>query len=226
MEYSPILSIVTAVFEIAAALWALTAKCKKAILLLSSALLFFLAGYQILEVIICANPQQHLFLSRFAFLWIALLPPVGLLLTGQFDPLRTKAVRLYSVLMFAVALAAGVWIMMDRAFVTRTVCSVVFARFSNPAPEYLLYCIFYDSGLLGIVLLSWYGIVKGKDPVQRRMLKQILLGMLFFIIPSLITLPFLPENGGALPSVMCHYALLLAIFITRLIWLERRQMSA
>ncbi len=74
-----------------------------------------------------------------------------------------------------------------------------------------------------MLFLSAHGVIICKDHEQRLLLGQMLMGSLAFIIPSLITVIAIPYTKGALPSVMCHYALLLAIFITRLLYLERHQ---
>ena len=109
-----------------------------------------------------------------------------------------------------------------KNFVTETVCTIVFARYSNPIPQFILYCVFYWLGLLSMIILSAVGVKSEYDPHQRRLLKQVLIGTLAFILPSLITVRFIPVKEGVMPSISCHFALLLAVFLFRLIYLERR----
>lgn len=75
---------------------------------------------------------------------------------------------------------------------------------------------------MSMLLLSAYGVINSKDDLQRKLLGQILLGSMAFIIPAMITVIVVPATNGALPSIMCHYALLLAIFISRLVYLEHK----
>ncbi|MCD4796739.1 MAG: hypothetical protein K8R49_06175 [Candidatus Cloacimonetes bacterium] len=222
MNYSPILSIITALFEISAAVWALMGAGRKKIIYTSSAILFLLAAYQILEVVICTELQSSIFFSRLAFIVIAWLPPAGILLIALLFPTKKKAVYWFTGLMFVFALLISIWLFIDKSFVTGSVCSIIFARYSNPMPQYIIYAGFYHLGMMGMLFLSAHGVMICKDQNQRLLLGQMLMGSLTFIVPSLITVIAVPPVRGALPSVMCHYALLLAIFITRLLYLERR----
>jgi len=110
----------------------------------------------------------------------------------------------------------------DKAFVTASVCEIVFARYANPTPLYQTYGLFYQSGLMSMLLLSAYGVTICKDDHQRLLLGQVLLGSIAFIFPALVTVAVIPIAENALPSIMCHLAMLLALFLIRLIWMERR----
>jgi hypothetical protein len=90
-------------------------------------------------------------------------------------------------------------------------------------PRFTVYAGFYWIGLLGMVALSTYGARTSTDPHRRRLLTQVLAGTLGFVLPSVATSWFVPTARAALPSVMCHFALILAIFLARMIALERRQ---
>ncbi len=185
-------------------------------------MLLLLAAYQILEIIICTVSQKNIFLLQMAFITVAWLPPTGILLVAQLYPSKRHAVYWYARSMFALALVIVLWIFIDKSFVSESVCTVVFVRYFNPMPKYLIYCGFYWLGLLSMILLSAHGINISRDHKQRRLLWQVLVGSLAFIIPSLITVLIIPPTKGASPSIMCHYALLMAIFIIKLIYLERR----
>jgi hypothetical protein len=49
-----------------------------------------------------------------------------------------------------------------------------------------------------------------------------LLGSIAFIFPALVTVAVLPIADNALPSIMCHFAMLLALFFIRLVFIERK----
>ncbi len=223
MNYSPILSIATALFEIIVAVWALLGTGRKKIIYTGSAILLLLAAYQILEVVICTAPQNSIFFSRLAFIIIAWLPPAGILLIALLFPSGKRGVYWFTGLTFTVALLISIWLLIYKGFVTGSVCSIIFARYTNPMPQYIIYAGFYHLGMLGMLFLSAHGVMICKDHDQRLLLGQMLMGSLTFIVPSLITVIAVPYTKGALPSVMCHYALLLAIYIARLLYLERRQ---
>ena len=56
----------------------------------------------------------------------------------------------------------------------------------------------------------------------RRLFAELRTGSVGFIVPSLLTTWFVPTATGALPSIMCHFALVLAIFLTRMVAFERK----
>ena len=223
MNYSPILSLITAFFEISVAVWALLGPGRKKIIYDVSAILILLAIYQILEVIICSNPNSYIFLSRLAFIVIIWLPPTCVLLIAHLYPTKKFFIHWYSRILFILSLLIIIWIFFKKEFVSETVCSVIFAHYSNPMPAYLIYACLYQLGLFSILFLSAYGVIVCKDHNQRLLLGQILLGSMAFIIPSMMTVIAISSSTGALPSVMCHYSLLFALFLTRLIYLERKQ---
>jgi len=223
MNYNPILSIVTATLEVGAAVWALRGSGRKPIIYTVSSILIFLAGYQIIEAILCTGSNLTLaFLPRLAFMVVAWLPPTGLLLVARLYPTETRTLYYYAYAMFIFCGALVASIAADKAFVTATVCEIVFAQYTNPTPLYRAYGIFYQSGLMGMLLLSAYGVTICKDEHQRLLLGQVLLGSIAFIFPSLITVAVIPIADNALPSVMCHFAMLLALFLIRLVSIERK----
>ena len=222
MGYSPVLSMLTAAFEISVAVWALSGSGRKPIIRTMTAILFLLAGYQILEMLICSSPSASGVLPRLAFIDVSWLPPMGLLLIAQFPAGRSRVAYRYAQLMFSLALAFSAWIAFDRSFATDPVCRVVLAQYSHSAMPYLAYGTFYWLGLAGMVFLSAYGAAVSNASDQRRSFLYILGGTLGFIIPSLLTAWLAPPDG-AFASLMCHYALVFAIALARLTYLERRK---
>ena len=159
MNYSPILSIITALFEILAAIWVLMGSGRKKIIYAGSAILLLLAAYQILEVVICTAPQSSIFFSRLAFIVIAWLPPAGILLIALLFPIKEKAVYWFTGLLFTLALFISIWLFIDKGLVTGSVCSIIFARYSNPMPQYNIYAGSYHIGMLGMLFLSAHGVI-------------------------------------------------------------------
>jgi hypothetical protein len=222
MDYSPGLAIATACFEISVAVWALRGPGERSIIRTTGVILLLLATYQIIEVSICSNVSAAGFLPQLAFIAVTWLPPLGLVLIANLYRPRSRMLYRNAYSMLAVALGIVVWIALDRGFVSVSVCTAVFARYTSAAPRFMLYSGFYWLGLLGMVLFSGYGVKTCDDCHRRRLLFQVFAGTLVFVVPSLLASYFVPPARGALPSVMCHFALLLAIFLTRLIYLERQ----
>jgi hypothetical protein len=222
MDYSPILGLATAAFEVVAAGWALTGPGRKDVVRITSAVLLLLAGYQITEVLICTAAPTYGFLPRLAFIDVTWLPPLGLLLCSRLFERRSRFVTGAAYAMLAAAGGIMVWIAVDPGFVSASVCSTVFARYSHAMPRFQVYAGFYWLGLLGMVGFSAYGAKAALDASGRRLFAELRTGSVGFIVPSLVVTWFVPTTQGALPSIMCHFALVLAAFLARLVAVERK----
>jgi hypothetical protein len=223
MNYNPLLSIFTAAIEVGAAVWVLRGPGRKPIIYTVGSILFFLAAYQVIEAIFCTGSQVALaFLPKLAFMVVAWLPPTGILLVARLYPTKTRTLYYYANGMFVFCGVLVGSIAMDKAFVTASVCEIVFARYTNPTPLYQTYGIFYQTGLMSMLLLSAYGVTICKDDHQRLLLGQVMLGSIAFIFMALVTVAVLPIADNALPSIMCHFAMLLALFLIRLVHMERK----
>lgn len=225
MNYSPILSIATAGLEIGAAAWALRGPGRRYIIQPAATILLFLAGYQIVEAIFCTGllTVTGQLLPRMAFGVVAWLPPTGLLLVARLYPTTSKAFHRYAYVMYAMCTLLVAGIVMDRNFVSESVCMVVFARYTTPTTLNHFYGFFYQAGLMSMLLISAFGVTLCHDDHQRLLLGQILLGCIGFIFPALITVAVIPVAEDALPSILCHFALVLALFLIRLVNIERKQ---
>ncbi|UCF09854.1 MAG: hypothetical protein JSW65_07290 [Candidatus Bipolaricaulota bacterium] len=243
MHYSPSLALATAAFEIAVALWLLSwvhaiptrlrsrrstmydralgrAAADRAALHTTAAILLLLGGYQMAEVAICASPAASGFLPRLAFLIVTWLPPLGLLLIAQIHEPRSR--RFHGPAYGMLAAAAGVtgWILLDPGFASASACNAVFAHYTHAMPRFLAYAVFYWTGLLGMIVLSAWSASRLSDARRRRMSQYILGGTVAFVVPSLVVTQYVPPARGALPSIMCHFALLLAVSLTRMVYIE------
>ncbi|MCS7011406.1 MAG: hypothetical protein NZL98_08555 [Anaerolineales bacterium] len=227
MEYNPWLSIATATLEIGAGIWTLRGAGRKTILHATAAILFLLAGYQIIEAVLCTGllTVSESLLGRLAFVVVAWLPPTGLLLLARLSPWQKSFLRGYAYAMYLVCAALVLGIVLDPNFVTASVCLVVFARYTNPTPLYQAYGLFYQSSLFGLLIFSALATIAAEDRSSRRLLGQLLLGSISFIFPSMVVVSAFPIAEDALPSIMCHFALFLAFFLIKLVAVERESIQ-
>ncbi len=225
MPYSPILSIVTAAVEIGFAVWAFIAPGRKKILVSAGVLLLFLAAYQIIEAVLCANPERFVGLGRVAFMVVLWLPATGLLLLTFLTPVLRKLMIVFTGIFYAAALAIFIWLLIDTTPMTTSVCLVVFARYGVVMAPTLnwVYGFYYQFGLISMLFLSAVGAVWTQDPADRKRIGQVLYGTMAFIIPTIAVVNLFDITAGAFSSILCHFAGLLALFIGRLIWLEARK---
>jgi hypothetical protein len=220
-SYSPLLAAATAFFELLAAGIALLGPGRKRILYPIGLTFFILAGYQIAEISVCARPE-NLFFSRIAFFDITWLPPLGLYLAYQIAFPKLKWLKTVFMAYLAAGLVLVSWIFIDPNCITQSVCDVVVARYFPSSPFDICFGTFYQSGLMILVFSSAYGLVKPVDKINRKHLANLLIGTLGFILPSIALRFMLPEPDGLLPSVMCHFALILALSLYVLVRREQR----
>jgi len=221
MGYSPVLAIATGIFEFIAAIATLFSPGRKRILFPIALMFLILAGYQFSEVAVCAHPGNLLF-ARLAFFDITWLPAIGLWLVFVMSNPKHRWVKVLPLGYFAAGLGFSIWIAMDPGCVTRSVCQVVIARYSSLEPFNLVYGAFYQFGLA--VIIFWAAaVMAGADvPVTRKHLANLQTGVLGFVLPSFILRTVLHEPKGVMPSVMCHFALILALSLCAVVIRERR----
>ena len=186
MDYSPILAIVTAAFEIVVAVWALRGPGERRILCTTSTILLLLAAYQIAEVAICANVTAAGFTPRLAFVIVTWLPALGLLLIAQLSRPRSRTSTGSAYAMLAAAAGIVVWIVVDRSFASASVCNAVYARYTHAMPRFLVYSSFYCLGLLGMIVFSGYGAMRCRDPRRQRQLIAVFVGTVAFLALALL----------------------------------------
>jgi hypothetical protein len=218
--YVPALGVATGLFELGVAASALRGRGDPRLLRPVALLLVLLAGYQFLEVLACGTPASA-WPARWAFVDIVWLPPLGVWLIVQLAESTPPLARAAARQLFYAAGALSAWVLVDPSFVTRTVCNVVLARYEHGTPLYVMYGGFYQAGLGAMMLGASAALAITDDPRRRRHLADVQMGTIAFVVPSLLTELLLPGTAGAMPSVMCHYALILAVFLARLVAREQ-----
>ena len=222
MEYSPVLAVITGVFEFIAAFFVFSCPGRKRILYPTGVLLLILAGYQFSEVVVCNNPGQLLF-ARIAYFDITWLPPLAMWLGLQLIATRKKWMAIIPMTYFTVGLALAVWVMVDSSIVTKSVCDVVIARYITTNFFEIVYGIYYQSGLLVLIFGTVFGMAYEADFVLRKHLANLHVGILGFVLPSLAVRILVSDSSGINPSVMCHFALITAVSLVFLVFRERRE---
>ncbi|MCC6622593.1 MAG: hypothetical protein IT385_15120 [Deltaproteobacteria bacterium] len=224
-EYSPVLSILTATFELALAGYCLRAPGRREIQRLVALILVLLAGYQIIEVLVCGDPDEPLW-ARAAFADVVWLPPLGALLLLRLarDPSRParRVWRHLVVLSLAIAAFFTVWVFADPRFVTGSVCKAVIALYLHPTNALEVYGAYYHVGLWVMMFGGIRLALVARDPIDRAHAADVAMGTVAFVVLALTTEVVFPGARNATPSIMCHYALALALFFLRLTRREAR----
>jgi hypothetical protein len=220
-QYSPILAAVTGCLEILAAVYTFRGPGRKSILRPVGLIFILLAAYQFAEIAVCANPAV-LTLSRLAYIIIAWQAPVALRLVVVLDARNRSWLRIASLFTFAAAAGLCVWIVIDPGCITKSVCQVVTARYFPAAAFNIAYGVFFQSALVFTVFSAGIVMASTEDPASRKHLANLQLGILGFMFPALAVRVLAAEPAGLIPSVMCHFALVLAASLVALVVRERR----
>ena len=223
MDYSPILAVVTGLLEVAGGAWIFISRSpgRKRILYPAGLIFFLLAGYQFAEVAVCRSPE-HKFWTQLAFLDITWLPPLGLWLGWQLSAPRLRWLRTVALADMALALAFSVWILAAPGAITLSVCQMVLARYFPTKVLDITYALFYQLSLLVTIFGGAAGMAAAADAVRRKHWANLQTGLLGFLLPALAVRILVPESDGLLPSVMCHFAIVLAASLYVLALRERR----
>jgi hypothetical protein len=211
--FSAPVMLATFVIEIVLALFLLFTRKTSKVVKLGVALLVCLAIFQLAEYGICEqwglepNPW-----AKVGFTAITLLPPIGLHLVYAISGRKTDwIVRLSYV-------AAAIWIavFLFGTLLKGAVCTGNYVIFEIPEPHEGWYYLYYDA-LLIIAMTQAFMLSKSTKSVRTKAaLQSLVIGYLAFIIPSIFFTVFDSYNGtdSPLPSIMCGFAVLLAIILT------------
>jgi hypothetical protein len=176
-----------------------------------AALLVFLASFQLAEYMVCeGSPRAADDWSRFGFVAITLLPPLGLYLVNSLSPSRMGK----RALLAALALCALLIIYLVTApNIIAATCSGNYAIFHLPILFSFLHGTYYYAVVFGSLLLARQAANSTKARKKRQALQWYMVGLLAFFIPAGIIAIFNTQAMKALPSIMCGFAVILALIL-------------
>lgn len=177
---------------------------------LAIATLIFLGLFQIAEYQICSGVDP-VFWSRIGFVAITLLPPLGIhlisLITGKYHYTR-----------FAYSLAvlySFIFLFVPRA-ITGTVCGGNYVIFNTAQDLSWTYGIYYS----GLLLLGLWEIIEEMRVGNKNnfsLLAWLAVGYCSFMVPMGIVYSLSPAARHAIPSIMCGFAVTLAVLLSMII---------
>jgi hypothetical protein len=177
------------------------------------ALLVGLASFQLAEFFVCTGYVNHqLEWSRLGFVMISLLPPLGIhlmhALAGKPDRKIVNAAYI------TMAGFIGVFLISDTFTGHKCTGNYVIFQFTGKVTN--AYFIYYFGWLLiGMGLgLKWAEELKAKGKAavkQLQTVQALILGYLIFLVPSALAMIIKPDSRQGIPSVLCGFAILLAL---------------
>jgi len=214
-DYIPSLAILTGGIELVAAVYfTLLFKDKKPGVKGMILLLFFLSGYQLLEALNCMGLGNKL-LVRLAFADITWLPAIGVYTAYKLNPVKSKVTQNVSRVFMLSAAFFTAWFVLNPSTAVLKSCQSFYATYGNSFPIYTYYGVYYQLGMLLMVIIGIRAMIQIKDARDRSVVADFIIGSILFIIPSLGVTAVFKHLQGSMPSVMCHIAIFFTIFLIK-----------
>jgi len=202
MCFAPYISLSTFIIEFLLATYFLLQNPKDKLNKIIALTSFLLGIYQLNEFLICVT-KINLF-TKLAISTTAILPVLAISIALVMS--RKKIKYYWKLLIYSPAAFFILAFTMSNTLTQSATCSTVFIE----------YPIF---GLLGKFFALYYLVSANTKSKHEKVLSGLgMLGMFIFTIPTYIFLLFLPALDIKFPSVLCEFALLLAIEFIFLLW--------
>lgn len=193
---------------------------RTAVVWLSAAILTGLATFQLAEFNVCTGAKGLLW-AQIGYVAITLLPPLGLHLAMQL------AGRLYRWLL-AAAYGSAALFLVAFLFAAQAIngqeCLGNYVIFDIASWLTWPYVAYYYGWLLVTVFFAWQSGRMLKNQWKRRSLYALLVGYLLFMVPTTIANIADPTTIAGIPSIMCGFAVLLALILVVLVlpWYHKK----
>ena len=202
--------VATIAIELALAGWVIIRYSTSTAKRLIVALLICLAAFQLAEFNVCSSAPVDLFWSRFGYIFITALPPLGihliLKLRGESRPkLLASSYALGGI--FAATFA------FSSTGLNHGVCSGNYVIFILSNSLGHLYQIYYFSLVLAGLWLARLPLPGKASPGRKSSLNWMIIAYLAFCLPTFIINFLIPSTKIAVPSIMCGFAVGFAIII-------------
>lgn len=212
--FSPPVMIATMIIEVGLALYTLWRYKMSLITRLAVIMLLCLATFQLAEYYVCTGiGSMAAPWSRVGFVAITALPPLGLhmmhVLAGK--PNRRLVYGGYATM----AAYMGFFLLSPGTF-TGHQCTGNYVIFQFTPNVTGTYSVYYFGWLLAGIGLGfrWADELKAKGKkaaTQLQTVQGLILGYLVFLVPSALSMAVKPDARRGIPSVLCGFAVLLAL---------------
>lgn len=205
--FSPPVMLATFAIELCLAVYALWRYKMSPTIRLVVALLVFLSIFQLAEYMVCGGLGiDSMGWARIGYVAITILPPLGVHLAFTIAGKRNVPIVLGSYLLGAVFMA---YFLFASDVFTGSQCMGNYVIFQLGTFAAKLYSVYYYGLLLftiGICLK-----LAAKVPKRKRALEAFTAGYVLFMLPTTIVNTINPETIKGIPSIMCGFAVLLAL---------------
>lgn len=207
--FSPPVMIATIIIEVTLAVYTVWRYKLTPIVRLAALMFASLAVFQLAEYMVCRDVGDGMLWSRIGYVAITALPPLGLHMYYAMTKTRNRP-------LVAVAYLNGLafvsfFLLAPDAF-TGQVCLGNYVIFSLLPGSGWMYALYYYGWLAAVLVLCWKYLRQAKGR-GRRTVQGLAAGYAVFLIPAATAGLLKPETLVAMPSIMCGFAVLLAIIM-------------
>jgi hypothetical protein len=173
------------------------------------ALLVGLAGFQMAEYGVCGGAEGTLVWSRIGYILITMLPALGLHLISTLLG-RPRTILVWTI--YAIAGSLATILAVVPATLNSSICTGNYTVFRLSEPFSTVWSYYYTGAVLvGLVVAT---VSAGlASSTKRRALGWLALGYASFIGPTLIIYYSSPGVRAGIPSIMCGFAVILALIL-------------
>lgn len=211
--FSPPVMIATFVLEMTMATYVIVRYKMSQTGRLILALLLNLAIFQVAEYYVCTDSTIAVLASRFGYAAITFLPPLAFYLMSQLThPLPKKV----AIAMFVATAGLVCYFLLSPTAFSDYQCTGNYVIFQIGHTPTIIYSVFY----FGLIVASlWRGarfIANYKKENAKVLLPVywLITGYLIFISPVAVLVVLHPDSRQAVPSLMCGFAVGMAIILT------------
>lgn len=208
--FSPPVMFATFFIEIVLASYTILRYKLNAVGRLVVALLVFLAIFQAAEFNVCAAAwADPMVASRIGYIAITILPPLGLHLAYALAGAKKRPLMWPA---YASGAAFITFFLTIGNSLTGHVCQGNYVIFQMAPGSEWLYALYYYGWLFAAVAVC-LSLAKDKTTKVKRALYGLAVGYAAFILPTTTANLLSPDTLKAIPSVMCGFAVILAVML-------------
>ncbi|MBI5135470.1 hypothetical protein HZA86_04545 [Candidatus Uhrbacteria bacterium] len=219
MCFSPKVTLATFVLEWSLAIWAWIQYRYHRFGQLAIALLVLLGFYQWSEYAICrgSNPVDW---ARLGFAAVGFMPAIGLHLIMLFDKQKPGRTHVETVTRYLVPIGyalASLWALVfwvEPAVIRSATCMPNFILYGKSMRPYTWFGYYYTT-LIAWSLVAMAALRERTAGALRSATNWLAIGYLSFIIPTYLVIFMFPKMIPGFPSVLCGFAVILAIIMVK-----------
>ncbi len=218
MCFAPYISLSTFTIEFLLALYFLLSRPQDRLHRVVALLSFLLGLYQLNEFLICVTGS--VVFTKLAMITTAILPALAVsfaLIMG-----RKRLPHYWHALIYAPAVFFMTMFSLPWYYGEPASCQSVFIQYPGTGLLGDFYALYYVAYIVGTGVLFYFSSQSAKSKPEKVLLNLGMLGTLVFTVPTFVFLIFLPRFFPQFPSVLCEFALLLAIELIVLLWYKNR----